>query len=590
MTKNNGHAPMGRIVAVAYTRVSTDEQAKGYSLQTQLEAIRKYSAERGYVLAEEFQDDYTGASLDRPALARLRAYVARHTVDRLIVYDIDRLARKSVYQMVIEEELNRRGVLVEYVTGQYADSDEGRLQKQIRASIAEYEKAKILERMKRGKRGKAASGFAVCAARPPYGYTVKSEPHKAWLEVVPSEAEIVRLVFQWYLYGEGKSGPLSLHAIAAKLSAMHVPTRGDGEAHVAKKDGRGNWARAMVRNILRNETYTGTWYYGKTRMMTEAELRSVGDDKRLKTLRDPERRKRIQQTANGKMSLDKIQAPVPRDEWIAVDVPAVIDGRVFKQAQKRLGLNKEQATRNARHEYLLGRRLKCAQCGYTITGRTRRERHQYYYCSGRDKKPGAKCDMPPVRCEPVDAAVWEWLKATMQHPEKLAAGLRGERAEAERSSQTLRDRLQLVTGLLADNQRQLGELLDLYLQGSFPKALLADRQTQLETQAADLDREREELQAHLAQEIWTDDKIQAVETALAEIAEGLDLATFVDKRRYFDLLDVRATLAMEDGARVVYVKCRIGKPRLSVVQTLPLSNIGATATTNCACQPILHCP
>jgi len=81
---------------------------------------------------------------------------------------------------MIWEEFFRNGVSVEYVIGQYDDSDEGRLQKQIRASIGEYEKAKILERSKRGKRGKAKKRFVIVGARPPYGYKVVSEPHKAW--------------------------------------------------------------------------------------------------------------------------------------------------------------------------------------------------------------------------------------------------------------------------------------------------------------------------------------------------------------------------------------------------------------------------
>src|SRR5262249_55422277 len=151
-----------------------------------------------------------------------------------------------------EEELSRRGALVEYVVGQYQNNDEGRLQKQIRASIAEYEKAKILERLSRGKRGKAKSGFAVVAARPPYGYQVKAEPHKAWLVVDECEAAVVRCVYQWFIYGEDRPRlidrrPMSLRAIATRLTADGVPTRGDGMPHVAKRNGPGVWSAAMVR-------------------------------------------------------------------------------------------------------------------------------------------------------------------------------------------------------------------------------------------------------------------------------------------------------------------------------------------------------
>ena len=133
--------------------------------------------------------------MDRPALNELRDLISRDHIKAVIVYDIDRVARKSVYQMLIEEEFRKSGVHIEYVIGQYDDSDEGRLQKQIRASIAEYEKAKILERSKRGKRGKAKSGYVLVGSRPPYGYCVRSEPHKAWLEVDEEEAAIVQMIF-----------------------------------------------------------------------------------------------------------------------------------------------------------------------------------------------------------------------------------------------------------------------------------------------------------------------------------------------------------------------------------------------------------
>lgn len=142
--------------ALIYVRVSTDEQAKGYSLKTQIEGCARYAEEMGYAIAATFQEDYTGTSLDRPALNEMRNFIAAdQSISVLIVYDLDRIARKSILQMILEEELHRTGIVVEYVIGRYEDSDEGRLQKQIRSSIAEYEKAKILERSKRGKRGKA---------------------------------------------------------------------------------------------------------------------------------------------------------------------------------------------------------------------------------------------------------------------------------------------------------------------------------------------------------------------------------------------------------------------------------------------------
>ena len=160
--------------SIIYARVSTDEQTKGYSLQTQVEACKQYAVEKGYIVLRIFSEDYSGASLDRPELNNVRDFLAKEEVDVVIVYDVDRLARKSIYQALIEEEFLRDGAIIEYVIGQYDNSDEGRLQKQIRGSIAEYEKAKILERSKRGKRGKAMRGFVLVGSRPPYAYRVVS--------------------------------------------------------------------------------------------------------------------------------------------------------------------------------------------------------------------------------------------------------------------------------------------------------------------------------------------------------------------------------------------------------------------------------
>jgi site-specific DNA recombinase len=142
------------------------------------------------------------------------------------------------------------------------------------------------------------------------------------------------------------------------------------------------------------------------------------------------------------------QVARPREEWIAVDVPAIINQKVFDTAQKRLDLNKQQSQRNAKREYLMGRRLRCLKCGYTYVGRTRREKHQYYVCNGRQQLPVSLCDMPNFRADQVDDTVWGWIKHIMQHPDQIADGLRAEKTEAERANSALSERLALIDGKL----------------------------------------------------------------------------------------------------------------------------------------------
>lgn len=545
--------------SVIYARVSTDEQTKGYSLNTQIDACKRYAVDSGYILLDTFSDDYSGATIDRPQLNALRDFIAENSVDVVIVYDIDRLARKSVYQALIEEEFLRLGVTVEYVIGQYDNSDEGKLQKQIRASIAEYEKAKILERSKRGKRGKAQSGFVLVGSRPPYGYKVISEPHKAWLDVDEEEANVVSNVFEWYLRGDGTKGPMSMNAIARKLTDLGIPTRGDKNGHVYKKYEVGSWAPEMVRHILKNETYTGMWHYGKTKIVEDGKIRKP----------------------KPKCGFGK-QVARPKEEWVGVPVPVIINKVVFDQAQKRMELNIQQSDRNRKYEYLLSKRLRCAKCGKTYQGRARRINNTYYYCKSTERRPIKRCDMPIFRGRDVDNVVWAWLTHIIEHPEFIIAGLQNRQEEQGKSNQALNIRLQLIESQIAENEAQLTKLLDLYLSGEFPREVLTERRTRLEETIDKLRKEHTEVSSYLEQLTLSDEQVEDIKAYCKSIRTLLDDATFEQKRQLLDKLDVRGTLAVEENERVIYVKCLVTpQQRLSLAPTSHSSSTGATAITFC---------
>lgn len=547
-------------IAIIYVRVSTDEQKNGYSLQTQIEACHNYAVEQGHQVVAEFQDEYTGASLDRPGLNHLRDFIARNPLDVVVVYDVDRLARKSAYQVLIEEEFRRAGVTVEYVLGQYADTDEGRLQKQIRAVIAEYEKAKILERSKRGKRGKAKSGFVLTGARPPYGYRVRSEPHKAWLEIDESEAAIVRMVFDWYLNGDEIGKPMSANAIAKRLTAQAIPTRGDKQAHFAKKFGHGVWQRAMIIHILTNETYTGIWYFGKTKMVDDGKHRE-------------------QQPKRG---LGK-QVARDRDEWIPVKVPAIIDLETFALAQKHKEQNRRLLAGHAKNEYLMKSRLTCANCGYSLRGqainsRSKTYKHFYYACKGKEQIV-KRCNLPSVRGDWVDAIAWEWAKTIIENPDNLRIGLEGIQSELEQTNRTLFDRMAIIEDQVQDYQNQLDKLLDLYLNGDFPKEVLAERKNRLEHMLVNLHKEQNDLAGHIRQVTMSDDQLSLIENFCAKIRPILDEADFNTQRQIIELLDVRGKIAFENGEKVIYLKCLITEQQpLYPVQILHSLSIGVIVT------------
>lgn len=550
--------------AIIYVRVSTDEQAKGYSLQTQVEGCMRYAQEMGYAIAATFQEDYTGTTLDRPALNEMRSLIATDSsISVLIVYDLDRIARKSILQMILEEELHRSGINVEYVIGRYEDSDEGRLQKQIRASIAEYEKAKILERSKRGKRGKAQSGFVLVGSRPPYGYKVNSEPHKAWLEVDEDEANIVRLIYQWYLFGNETEMPMSMNAITVKLTELRILTRGDKCPHVAKKREPGVWSSPMVRHILHNETYTGTWHYGKTKIISDG--------------------KEHTRKAKSKCGLGK-QVSRAKDEWVSVPVPSIISQRDFDLAQKKIKSNFQDASRNTKHDYLMGRRLKCSKCNYTYVGRTRREHNRYYYCKGKEQKPISLCSMPNFRADLVDAIVWNWLRSLIEDPVNITQGLRNMQAEILSSNSRTTDRIELINQQLEELNSQQTKLLDLFLNGDFSKKLIDERKLIIDQAYRKLLKERDELTSHLLENGVDETQIKEIEAYCSEISDKLKDATFESKRRLIEMFDVHGKLIVENNQKLVEVSCLLIQQQRSLVLTSPSLNIGAIATKPCASQ------
>ena len=193
--------------------------------------------------------------------------------------------------------------------------------------------------------------------------------------------------------------------------------------------------------------------------------------------------------------------------------------------------------------------------------------YQYYCCSvSRGLLARKDCDAPSFRVDQVDAAVWKWVRDLLLTPEALRQNLEEQQAEQERANQPLRDRLAVIDDLLTDNRKQLERLLDLYLSGDFDKEMLTERKAKLETTIAALEKEQSDLVMTLEAQTLTDDQIMTIEDFAKEVAEGLVKAeeNFEVRRQIIDLLDVRVTLAIEEGQKVAYVRCLVDEAGLSI--------------------------
>ncbi len=238
-----------------YVRVSTQRQAQTQTIEQQLDRLRVSIEEHGWTLLDHhiFRDDgYSGASLRRPGLDRLREAVAAGEVDRVILTAPDRLARNYVHQVLLLEELGRTGCLVEFLDRPMSADPHDQLLLQIRGAVAEYERSIIAERMRRGRQAKLRAGLLLPWTRAPYGYRLDAERPRdpTGVRVAVAEAAVVSEIFAHYLE-EG----MGLLGVAKAL----------GRAGIATPNGHARWNTATLRGMLTNPCYTGQVYAGRTR-------------------------------------------------------------------------------------------------------------------------------------------------------------------------------------------------------------------------------------------------------------------------------------------------------------------------------------
>src|SRR5216110_1950419 len=301
--------------AAIYARVSSERQEKEHTIGSQLEALRTYAAKNGMEIVEEFTDEgYSGARLDRPALDRMRDLAERHGFEVLLTYCTDRLARKFVLQALILDELERFSVKTIFLEGGAADDPLSKLMHQITGAVAEFERAKITERYRRGKLYRARCGEIV-SPDVPCGYVKipRRDGVPAHAEIQEAEAVVVRRIFDAYV---GRD--LTVRQIAKELTLDRTPT----------SKNRGQWSWSAVDRILREEAYIGTYYYNRKQCVP---IDGVYGKKR----------QRFKCTMR------------PKEEWIPISVPPIIDLATFHAAAGRARENEAFSPRNLQRGWLL---------------------------------------------------------------------------------------------------------------------------------------------------------------------------------------------------------------------------------------------
>ena len=391
-----------------YARVSTEKQERDQTIDSQLTALREWVAQQAHDLRPEhvFTDPgHSGARLDRPGLDRLRDAAAAAEFDAIVVYSPDRLARRYAYQVLLLEEFRKAGCGVEFVQRPISTDPHDQLLLQIQGAVAEYERAVLGERFRRGKIQRARAGAWV-AGRAPYGYRYvpKRDGVPGHLVVDDAEAAVVRMMYRWLI-----DERLSIRAIIRRLTDGPWRPRRGGRV----------WSNPVVHHILSDPVYAGTGYANRYVLTASPH---------------PHRRSRRPEALTCRRER-------PREEWVPIRVPALVDEETHELAAAQLARNADAATRhNTRNFYLLRCLLTCGRCGRAMVGASYpdggRGRLRYYKCCGREPispKHQPRCSRPMVRAEDVEEAVWGHIQRLIEDPAALSSQFE---AFAERGDET----------------------------------------------------------------------------------------------------------------------------------------------------------
>src|SRR5262249_14868024 len=265
-------------------------------------ALRARVAAEGLVGPEAMQfldEGDSGATLIRPALERVRDVIAGGAVDCVYVHSPDRLARQYAYQVLLVDAFRRAGVEVIFLNGALGQSPEADRLLPVPGMIAEYERAKIIERHRRGKRHAARVGAVNVLSGAPYGdrYVTKYEGGgQARYEIMPDAARVVRQVFAW---------------VGCDRLTIGEGCRRLTQASRVTGTGKTVWDRSAVWGILKNPAYQGAAAFGKTRLeplrpRLRAQRNRPVQPRRAVSVRD-----------------------VPPQDWLPIPVPALVEPAVF---------------------------------------------------------------------------------------------------------------------------------------------------------------------------------------------------------------------------------------------------------------------
>jgi site-specific DNA recombinase len=512
--------------AAIYARVSSDRQKEDQTIASQTASLIEHSQQESYTVPAEwiFQDEgYSGATLIRPGLEKVRDLAAEGQIECVLIYSPDRLSRKYAYQVLLVEEFARHGVEIIFIKSPRASTPEDQLLLQFQGMIAEYERAQIAERTRRGKRYKAKAGSVNVLSGAPYGfrYIKKTETSSAYYEILEQEAEVVYKVFE--LYTESW---FSIGGVVRWLNDQEIPTR--------KRISR--WERSTVWGMLRNPAYVGRACFGKTE--------SVPRQRVTRPLRQ----------RGGYSPRCSSNRERPKQEWIEIPVPALIDEETFALAAERLEQNKRFSARRTIEPTLLTGMLVCGECGYAYYRTSTRTSHRklyYYRCLGSDDyryTNGRICQSKPIRQDYLDGVIWKQVVELLEDPALIRHEIQRRLQEIQDSNPTQK-RKEVIGREIARQQKGIEKLLDAYQEGLLELDELRSRMPHLRKRSEALQSELRSLEATAVDQKTFLRLAENIESFLVRLRSTADTLDVIERQKILRLV-VKEILVHKEAIKI----------------------------------------
>ena len=481
--------------AVYYARVSTALQEEKGTIESQKYELINQIKNDGNILVKEYIDNgWSGARLDRPALDELRKDLKTDTFEVIYFLDSDRIARDSTYQNIIIAEILKYNKEI-YIKGKnYVNNPENKFTITVLGAVNELEKAKIVERMMRGRREKARRGAIVDSGGLfGYNHVKKTDTKDGHYLINEDQAYIVRFIFETYANTE-----ISLTGLIRILEKKGFKTA----------TGKSYWKSSVIRAILTNTSYYGKHYFNKTYKV------------------EPLTKKNGKAYARAVKTTARLR---DREEWIEVDIPPVISKELFDRVQEKL-IRNGKLKRNNGDKYLLSGLVKCGKCEHTYSG-TNWKGISFYKCNFRDKRYAhieevdlKKCNNQAIKAGYLEEVIENIIKTKVLKPSIIAKHIDTLKKSKGETLSHFNKEIEKIKIVIDNKNTQKKRILDLYADGSLEKEEYLTKIEEIDKGLDLLAKQKEELE----------NKINSISNR-NEIKKSVNDFCKLAKRRYLKL-------------------------------------------------------